>query len=206
MFTPQFGKVKLFRDNFGYIEPSIKRQDGKDYYFQSYTATRFFEEVVGEPDMKFGFPVKIWPIRGDEVVFSGGDYPAGPLAKKWNSTSEWIRVKSIIARRPWVECFHSRIVELNPNTNTKTVVWEGPKALLFELLQEGKTDYLQNPSDWYQKFWCDEFRVEGWTKIPNPLTSELGLKDGKFQITDDQRKLLDNPRYRVNTERKLIPT
>jgi hypothetical protein len=208
MFAPLNGIIKCFdihqRNNFGYITPDKRRKDGKDYYFQISSATKFFELTVGEVEMRFGSTLDIRPKRGDRVVFIGGEYKTGPVVEMWNTELEWIRVKALIARRPWKECFNSRIIEQNPDTNTKTIVWEGPKALLLELLQIGNPDFLKNSNDWYQKFWCEELRVEGWKKIPNPLTPELELKEKGFHITEAQREILDNSRLKINTERRNL--
>jgi hypothetical protein len=206
MFKPLFGRIKFFDNRhanlYGYITPDKQRPDGKDYYFLLSSARKLIEEVVGEVAMKIDASEDIRPKKNDRVVFESANYEVGPTAITWNSEAEWIRAKSIIARRPWKECFLSRVVEQDVSTNKKTTIWEGPKVLLFELLQKGNADFLQDLNEWYRKFYCEEFRVEGWRKIANPLTTEFKLRDTAFQITTEQRMILDDPRFKIREGRR----
>ena len=159
------------------------------------------ETVPGELALKFNSTANIQTRLHDRLVFTGVDFQKGPAIDMWSTVNEYCKAVGVINRRPWKECPLCRVVTIDAEAQANITIWEGYKAQLFEILATNAKAFTVKQSDWYMNVWCYELRAEGWKKMPNPLTADYNLRDASFIITDEQRKILEDVRFKVNTER-----
>lgn len=209
MSTLQFGVVVFFNSEsagyeYGYVKPSKQRRDRENYYFKLTTATSLVEEKIGEVSFKPKSIEEIQPRYHEQLVFVGIELPKGPACKMWNTVNNYCRAVAVINNRPWKECPLCRVVTLDSTTGKDIIIWEGYKAQLLEILSTDKHVFIKKPIDWYSSIWCFELLVEGWKKIPNPLNTSLEFVDKRFYITEEQRKILEDPRFKVRDNRRVL--
>ncbi len=212
MLDPKFGTIKFFNSSqgkmFGFIKPDEPRSDGRDVFFHRNNACWIYEDRPGGLDMQLESWVKREPRKGDRVVYFDVDHSKGPTAFQWNYEDQWKKAKGLIDSRPRAEWPLCRVVRQDPETFAVDILWEGYYPHLIELLTKGTKNFLQDliqdKDDWYHNTWCEEFLVQGWGRMWNPLDTGLMFYKLGFEIDELDRQLLQN--FPPNTvKRELSP-